>query len=208
MLQARVKPRAGIRKNFRRDTPRRDESSDENVSSSSPGMAYRWCWKLRRTRKIIKIGDCQGRDLAANDGHGDRCPSLGRRAKTNKRVPRSVHDRRLLLGYLLHEEVEEPAAQASCRRIPTRRFVSDPRTGRSSTPPLPSPPPPARRTDSKMRDTERRAIGLRTGSRVRRFLSLSKTYTSTKEKKTERKEKMIYASNFTSSSKVACVRSP
>lgn len=79
----------------------------------------------------------------AVSNYGDRCPSLGRRAKTNKRVPSVVLDCLLLflLDCLLHENSRSQAA------TPTRRFVNDSRTDRSS---------PAGRIDSKMR--RRKAI--------------------------------------------------
>jgi len=51
----------------------------------------------------------------AVSNYGDRCPSLGRRAKTNKRVPPVILDRLLvfLFGCLLHENLRSQASRAS-----------------------------------------------------------------------------------------------
>lgn len=127
-------------------------------------------------------------EIAASN-YGDRCPSLGRRAKTNKRVPPVVLDRFLLLllrlfGYLHHERSSRSrrAARVPSRRGPTRRFVSDPRTWS-----------PAGRIDSKMRFVKRRTIDVRPRGKFVLFLLDYQKYTY---------KRSNIRSNFTSSSEI------
>ncbi|KYN01240.1 hypothetical protein ALC62_07859, partial [Cyphomyrmex costatus] len=67
--------------------------------------------KIRRSERKSAKREAE----TAVSNYGDRCPSLGRRAKTNKRVPPVVLERLLvfLFGCLLHENSRSQAVRAS-----------------------------------------------------------------------------------------------
>ncbi|EGI66924.1 hypothetical protein G5I_04732 [Acromyrmex echinatior] len=78
--------------------------------------------KKRRGREVdppIAQPRTRPRAETAVSNYGDRCPSLGRRAKTNKRVPPVILDRLLvfLFGCLLHENSRSQAVRASSFKV-------------------------------------------------------------------------------------------